>query len=164
MCLTDRAYWLQCLRVHLPLLNTVLPRDAKQNYSSQQQTTTAAGLAPTHTRTGRSTCEETPPLCAQFGGCTRLCKVGQLSSRTGYIFRKPHLKSNISFNAGFEVLTVVVMKNSIFWDITPCSPLRVNRRFGGTHRLHLQGRRISWARNQCEMSVDIQPTTRPYIF
>jgi hypothetical protein len=25
-----------------------------------------------------------------------------------------------------EVLTAVVMKNSIFWDISPCSPLKVN--------------------------------------
>jgi hypothetical protein len=32
----------------------------------------------------------------------------------------------------------VVIKNTIFWDITPCSPLSVNRRFGGTYRLHLQ--------------------------
>jgi hypothetical protein len=40
---------------------------------------------------------------------------------------------------GFEVLTPVVMKSSIFWDIKPCSPLKVNRRFGGTYRLHLQG-------------------------
>jgi hypothetical protein len=36
------------------------------------------------------------------------------------------------------------MKLFIFWDITPCSPLIVNRRFGGTCR------RISQARNQCE--------------
>jgi hypothetical protein len=49
-------------------------------------------------------------------------------------------------NVGFEVLTAVVMKSTIFWDITPCSPLKVNRRFGGTHRLHLQSRRISRAR------------------
>jgi hypothetical protein len=41
---------------------------------------------------------------------------------------------------GFEVLTAVVMKSSIFWDITPCSPLKVNQRFGGTYRLHLQCR------------------------
>jgi hypothetical protein len=50
-----------------------------------------------------------------------------------------------------------------------CSPLKVNRRFGGTCRLHLQGRRISRARNQCksrwqaelsERSVDFQRTTR----
>jgi hypothetical protein len=42
---------------------------------------------------------------------------------------------------GFEVFTVVVMKSIIFWDMTPCSPLSSNRRFGGTYRLHLQGRR-----------------------
>jgi hypothetical protein len=28
--------------------------------------------------------------------------------------------------AGFEVLTAVVMKSSIFWDIMPCGPLEVN--------------------------------------
>jgi hypothetical protein len=47
---------------------------------------------------------------------------------------------------GFEVLTAVVMKNIIFWDITPCNHLKVNRLFGGTYRLHLQGRKISRAR------------------
>jgi hypothetical protein len=47
----------------------------------------------------------------------------------------------------FEILKAVVMKSSIFWDITPCSPLKTNRRFRGTCRLHLQGR-ISRARNQ----------------
>jgi hypothetical protein len=52
-----------------------------------------------------------------------------------------------SFIVGFEVLTVVVMKNTIFWDITPCSPLKVNRRVGGTYRLDLQGQRINRARN-----------------
>jgi hypothetical protein len=30
---------------------------------------------------------------------------------------------------GFEVLTAVIMRNSIFWDITPCSPLKVRPRF-----------------------------------
>jgi hypothetical protein len=42
------------------------------------------------------------------------------------------------------------MKSSIFWDITPLSPLKVNRRFGGTYLLHLRGRRISEARNRRE--------------
>jgi hypothetical protein len=37
------------------------------------------------------------------------------------------------------VLAAVVMKGSIFWDITPRSPLKVNRCFGGTFRLHFQG-------------------------
>jgi hypothetical protein len=44
---------------------------------------------------------------------------------------------------GFEVLTAMVMKSTIFWDITLCNPLSVNRRFGVTYRLHLQGKKIS---------------------
>jgi hypothetical protein len=44
------------------------------------------------------------------------------------------------FKAGFEVLIAVVMKSTFFWDITPFSPLKVNRRFGETYGLHLQGR------------------------
>jgi hypothetical protein len=35
-------------------------------------------------------------------------------------------------DVGFEAVTAVVMKISIFWDITACIPLKVNRRFGGT--------------------------------
>jgi hypothetical protein len=42
------------------------------------------------------------------------------------------------------------MKNSVFWDIMPCSHLKVNRSLRGTYRLHLQGRRINQARNQPE--------------
>jgi hypothetical protein len=38
---------------------------------------------------------------------------------------------------GFEVLPAVDMKSTIFMDITPCSPLSVNRRFGGTSRIIL---------------------------
>jgi hypothetical protein len=81
------------------------------------------------------------------------------------------------------------MKSSIFCDITQCSSLQANRCFGGTHRLHIQGRRISQARNQheskcqselvsclvyfstlnidatysCETSVDFVRTARRYI-
>jgi hypothetical protein len=51
---------------------------------------------------------------------------------------------------GFEVPTAVVMKSTIFWDITPCSPLSFNRHFGEIYRLHLQGQKISRARNQRE--------------
>jgi hypothetical protein len=42
----------------------------------------------------------------------------------------------------FEVFTPVTMKNAYFRDVAPCRSC-VNRRFGGTHRLHLQGRKIS---------------------
>jgi hypothetical protein len=75
------------------------------------------------------------------------------------------------------------LKRTIFWDITACSPVRFNRRFGGTYRLHLQGWKISLARNRSEdewqasysstlkmeaicsseTSLDTQRTTRRYI-
>jgi hypothetical protein len=38
----------------------------------------------------------------------------------------------------FEVLKSLVMQSTIFWDIKPCSPLKVKRRFGRTYRLHPQ--------------------------
>jgi hypothetical protein len=50
-----------------------------------------------------------------------------------------------------------ISKSSLFWDITQCSPLKVNRRFGGTCRLHFQGRRISQARNQHEIKRQAEP-------
>jgi hypothetical protein len=49
---------------------------------------------------------------------------------------------------GFEVFTAVVMKSVISWDMTPCSPLSVNRRFEGTYRLYIQGRRNNFSKNQ----------------
>jgi hypothetical protein len=33
------------------------------------------------------------------------------------------------------------MKNAVFWDVAPYRSC-VNRRFGGTYRLHIQGRKI----------------------
>jgi hypothetical protein len=44
----------------------------------------------------------------------------------------PESKCNKTENVGFEVFTAVVMKSIIFWDVTPCSLLSYNRRFGGT--------------------------------
>jgi hypothetical protein len=55
----------------------------------------------------------------------------------------------IIVHVGFEVLAAVDTKKPAFWDITPCTPLKVNRRFGGICRLHLQGRRISQASFTC---------------
>jgi hypothetical protein len=37
------------------------------------------------------------------------------------------------------ILTAVVVKSTIFWNITPCIPLKVNRHFGRTYRFNLQG-------------------------
>jgi hypothetical protein len=48
----------------------------------------------------------------------------------------------------FGVFTSVVMKSSVFWDITLCSPLKGNGCFWGTCPFNLQGWRISQAWNQ----------------
>jgi hypothetical protein len=42
------------------------------------------------------------------------------------------------------------VKRFIFWNITPCSLVKVNRCLGGKYRLHPQGRRVSQARNKHE--------------
>jgi hypothetical protein len=67
---------------------------------------------------------------------------------------------------GFEVLTTVVMKISIFWDTAPWSPY-MKRRFGGTYHLHLQGlkseeQEIGYSRwlGTSETSVHIRTTRR----
>jgi hypothetical protein len=43
----------------------------------------------------------------------------------------------------------VTMKNVVFWDVAPCRYF-VNRRFGGTYRLHLQDIRNPRTMNQRE--------------
>jgi hypothetical protein len=55
------------------------------------------------------------------------------------------LKNNIDkcmiFNSGFEVLTVVITKSTIFWDVIPCSLIEVHRRLEGLYCFLLQGRK-----------------------
>jgi hypothetical protein len=55
----------------------------------------------------------------------------EVDARTPTMFR---LSDNIRncYNVGFKALTAVVTNSFIFWDVTTCSPLKVNRRFGGT--------------------------------
>jgi hypothetical protein len=53
----------------------------------------------------------------------------------------------------FDVLATVIMKISAFFDTTPCSPLKINRHFEGTCRLHCQDRRISEERNCSESGI-----------
>jgi hypothetical protein len=47
--------------------------------------------------------------------------------------------------AVFSNLLSLHMNNAVFWYVAPCSSC-VNRCFGGTYRLHLQGRKIRWRR------------------
>jgi hypothetical protein len=72
---------------------------------------------------------------------------------------KLEIEINIDKNVGFEVVTEVLMKSTIFWDITPCIPLKGNLPFGGTYRLHLQGR-ISRVIYQRESRRYVRPKRR----
>jgi hypothetical protein len=59
--------------------------------------------------------------------CCRLLSTGYLIENVFYI--------------KFEVSKAVTMENAALWDVVPCKYC-VNRRFGGTYRLHLQGTKI----------------------
>jgi hypothetical protein len=47
-------------------------------------------------------------------------------------------------NSACRILALITMamKNSVFWEMTLCSLVKVKRRFGGTYRVLLQGSRI----------------------
>jgi hypothetical protein len=62
-------------------------------------------------------------------------------------------EKSVQVYVGFEVLTTVVMKSDIFWDITPCSPLKVT----DVSEKHVASICSS------EKLVDFQRTTRRYI-
>jgi hypothetical protein len=49
------------------------------------------------------------------------------------------LQDVISQKTELFFLRIYYLKSIVFQDMTPCSPLSFNRRFGGTYRLHLQG-------------------------
>jgi hypothetical protein len=70
----------------------------------------------------------------------------------------------------FEVLTEMVMKDSVFGYMTPCNLLKIKWSFGLTYRLHLQGI-FAWllsfleAEATCSSKtlVTFQRTTQLYI-
>jgi hypothetical protein len=45
---------------------------------------------------------------------------------------------------------IVTIKITMFWNVTPCSLIEVQRCFGGTYCSHLHGRRVSQAVSQQE--------------
>jgi hypothetical protein len=107
----------------------------------------------------------------------------QLSTK--YLLRWPHcqlfMKSSLYGNRCYrtydlKVLTVMII-DLYFLGWALCRALKVNKRFGGTYRLHLQGQKLNETRNksQCkwqgkpteeylsEKSVGIQRTTQRHI-
>jgi hypothetical protein len=48
----------------------------------------------------------------------------------------------LSLVAGFEVLTVVLLKIGVFWDVTQCRLVKSHRRIGGSHSFRVQGQTV----------------------
>jgi hypothetical protein len=67
----------------------------------------------------------------------KLCFVSVNGPREPYLLDEPR----ILLHAGFEVLTVEAVKSSIFWDIMPCSLIKVNQDCGGKYCPDLKGQR-----------------------
>jgi hypothetical protein len=73
-------------------------------------------------------------LGAQYKSC---------SSTLRHILNCPLVSAHLGSNVLLCIWIYIVWtkyKLNILWDVTLCSPLKVNRHFGGTYGLHLQGR------------------------
>jgi hypothetical protein len=55
-------------------------------------------------------------------------------------------QTNRIVNLGLEVLTAAIMRTTVSWEVTPCSPTEVHQRFGGMYCLFLQCRKVSQAK------------------
>jgi hypothetical protein len=90
----------------------------------------------------RTGCCESTCLGFLFVYLTTVYQLHKLTAQNEKIIVKDELgkmwKEQVMTCVGLEVLTAVVMKSPIFWDITPCSRLKISLRFGWTCRLHLQ--------------------------
>jgi hypothetical protein len=99
-----------------------------------------------------------PNIWKQF---TRLHKCSDVSlSSVCYLF--------IFCHSFFKLLSCsiwsyhkVVMKSTVFWDITSCSPFESQPRFGRIFRLHLHRRRISLRRKQRQNRWQVGIIRRP---
>jgi hypothetical protein len=72
---------------------------------------------------------------------------------------------NFCIRIEFKVLIAVVMKGSIFWDITPFSSLKINRRLGGTFGAPYSDTSAMKMETKCssETSVASQRTRQRYL-
>jgi hypothetical protein len=76
-------------------------------------------------------------LATNFSYASSECGTKQALFASGQIHLDKE-KVNSDFVA-FVVLTAVVMKSNIIWDITTWMQLKVNQNFRETYRLHLEG-------------------------
>jgi hypothetical protein len=85
------------------------------------------------------------PLCRGGLGTRCICY-----DRCGYLGVCTRSPINLREHEHINLKTTFCTSSSIFWDITSCSKLKINRRFRGTCCLQLRDRRIRQARNQHE--------------
>jgi hypothetical protein len=71
-----------------------------------------------------------------------------------HIYSSICLHGMVCNSVRFEIFTAMIMKNSVFWDVTPCGSCK-NRCFGGTHHLRHQGDKNWQARK--DVSSNKQP-------
>jgi hypothetical protein len=84
-------------------------------------------------------------MCKRISISMSVLLTSCLSTGRSYKFTFP---SVFAVLLDHTISTEFVLKSIIFWDVTPCTLLSCNRRFGGTYRLPLQGRRNNFSKNQ----------------
>jgi hypothetical protein len=68
------------------------------------------------------------------------------------MFNKRQMNSSLPESVfGFEALMQITVKSTVFWGMTQCSQIDVNRRFGGKYYFRLRGRRLNYARNKARI-------------
>jgi hypothetical protein len=158
----------RCLFPSIPLISRWLPVGKEQELIKQQNCTSARDLVVTETTTqqprypqprvgtslhvleqaGLRPSQDGDPASwvSEHRPATLLWNISRCGLPT---FRglERGVSSDSDLLDWFEVLTVVALKSSIFWN-TSCSTVKINQRFGRPHRLYLHGLRVSQARNQ----------------
>jgi hypothetical protein len=73
-------------------------------------------------------------------------------STSNYTWRRGQVLKllNVHIAETYDISIILIFQSKLYLRLSErwlCSLLSVNRRFGGTYCLHLQGPKISWARN-----------------
>jgi hypothetical protein len=94
------------------------------------------------------------PACSCLKVGTLHCSVTirSLTLYSAFCARGYELESQFMVIVMLELRTKSLKKNALFWDVAPCDFI-INRRFGGTCRLHLQGRRNNSSEEKLDGSL-----------
>jgi hypothetical protein len=84
----------------------------------------------------------------QIGFCIQIVTLPHVYLRPA---RQEHKSYKGTHRFGFEVVSPVSLKNTIFWVVTPCRSVEIQRSFVLIYRLLLQRRRLSQTKYQKEI-------------